>query len=72
MLPAWRGLAGLLLAHVEAMARLSGGSRLTLNVRLALPGNIALFARQGFREVRPESHPGFAEPTFCVMEKPLR
>jgi GNAT superfamily N-acetyltransferase len=74
VLPRWRGhgAAGLLLAHAEAAARLAGAARLTLNVRLALPGNIGFFARRGFHEVGRLSHPGFDEATFCVMEKPLR
>lgn len=72
--PEWRGrgLARRLIAHVEAEVAARELARVTLNVRIALPGNRELFAACGFREVERRSHPGFAEPTYVVMEAGLR
>ena len=33
--------------------------------------NRRLFAGRGFVETTRETHPGYAEPTFVNMEKPL-
>src|SRR5690349_20240278 len=66
-----RGIAGRLIAYVEAFARRAGAPALSLKVRIALPDNVRLFARLGFREVSRDAHPGFAEPTSIRMEKRL-
>src|SRR5262245_11292788 len=60
VLPEWRGqgLAGCLIGEVEAAARTAGRERVALGVRIALPGNIALFERLGYREVGRETHEG--------------
>ena len=72
--PAWRGrgLAGRLLDAAEAEARRRGVARLRLHARIELPANRRLFARHGYVEVELRAHPGYAEPTFAVMEKALR
>jgi len=66
-----RGIARRLIAAVEAYAREIGAARVTLGVRLALPGNIAYFQRQGFVETGRKAHPGFDAPTSMDMEKRL-
>jgi predicted N-acetyltransferase YhbS len=73
VLPAWRrqGIARALLAAGEAEARRRGLARMTLRVRLALDENQRLFAGFGFAPVRQGAHPGYAEPTYLVMEKAL-
>ncbi len=59
------------MAEAEREARRRGLPRLHLRVRLSLPGNLALFASLGFREIAREAHAGYAEPTTSVMEKRL-
>ena len=66
-----RGLARALMAEAERKARRRGLPRLHLRVRLALPGNLALFAALGFREIAREAHAGYVAPTTSVMEKRL-
>lgn len=66
-----RGLAKALLAAAEAEARCRGMPKLLLSTRLALTDNRRLFAAAGFTEVAFHAHPGYAEPTFVDMEKPL-
>ena len=66
-----QGIANRLLAAVEAHARGSGARRLTLNVRLVLSGNIRLFEGAGYRIIGQGSHPGFAVPTYHIMQKDL-
>jgi len=66
-----RGIAGRLIAHIESFARRTGVPALSLKVRIALPDNIRLFTRLGFREVSRDAHPGFAAPTSIRMEKRL-
>ena len=73
VMSAWRGrgLARALLAAAEAEARRRGLARRTLRVRLALDDNQRLFARFGFKPAGQGAHPGYAAPTFVVMEKRL-
>ncbi|WP_374312842.1 GNAT family N-acetyltransferase [Dongia sp.] len=73
VLPARRrlGIAQGLLAAVEDYAREVGAGALRLNVRLVLSGNIRLFEGLGYRITGQGSHPGFAVPTYHVMEKRL-
>lgn len=66
-----RGLARRLIAAAEEEGRRRGLARLWVKVRLALPGNLALFAGLGFREVGREAHPGYAAPTTAILEKAL-
>ena len=66
-----RGIARRLVAAAEDYAYRRGLDRVELNVRIALPDNIALFAALGYRETGRGTHPGFAEPTYLVMEKAL-
>ncbi len=65
------GAARALIAAGEAEARRRALPRLHLRVRLALEDNRRLFAACGFATIREGAHPGYAEPTFVVMEKAL-
>ncbi len=66
-----QGFAQRLLALAEAEAMRQGLTRTRLRVRLDLDDNRRLFERSGYREVARRAHPGYDEPTFAVMEKPL-
>jgi predicted N-acetyltransferase YhbS len=66
-----RGIAGALIANVEARAHELGLARVQLGVRVALPGNRAYYERLGYRFVEARAHAGYAEPTFVILEKNL-
>ena len=66
-----QGLARRLMLTGEDYVRARGLARVEVNVRIALTGNIALFQSLGYRETARESHPGYPEPTYLVMEKSL-
>jgi ribosomal protein S18 acetylase RimI-like enzyme len=66
-----KGLARRLVQSGEGFARVRGLRVAEVQVRIALPGNIALFQSLGYRETDRRSHPGFAQPTYLVMEKSL-
>lgn len=66
-----RGLATLLLGTAEAEALRRGLPLLWLSTRLSLISNRRLFARFGFTESTRHAHPGFAQPTFVDMVKPI-
>jgi predicted N-acetyltransferase YhbS len=58
--PAWRksGVARALIAAADDEARRSGAKRLTLRVRVTLPGNLAYFKRAGFAVIGEGQDPG--------------
>ena len=64
-----RGIARALVAYVEARAQELGFSRVQLGVRVALTGNRTYYERLGYRFVEARTHPGYAEPTFVILEK---
>jgi ribosomal protein S18 acetylase RimI-like enzyme len=66
-----RGLARRLMLAGEDFLRARGLRLAEVQVRIVLTGNIALFQSLGYRETARESHPGFAQPTYLVMEKSL-
>ena len=66
-----RGLARALIDAAEAEARRRALPRLHLRVRLALDENRRFFEASGFRVTSEGAHPGYAAPTFAVMEKAL-
>ena len=66
-----RGLARRLMLAGEGFVREQGLKSVEVQVRIALTGNIALFQSLGYRETARKSHPGYAEPTYLVMEKSL-
>jgi ribosomal protein S18 acetylase RimI-like enzyme len=65
------GVARRLILAGEAFVRARGLRSAEINVRIALIGNIALFAALGYRETQRRAHPGWTEPTYLVMEKSL-
>ena len=73
VLPAFRqhGVGQALVAAVENKAQAQGYMRMSLAVRIALPRNRAFFERLGYTITSYESHPGFTEPTFMHLMKPL-
>jgi ribosomal protein S18 acetylase RimI-like enzyme len=73
VLPAYRnrGIARMLIDHVEAFARNLGLARVQLSVRIAQPHNRAYYERLGYRFIEARAHSGFAEPTYDVLEKAL-
>ncbi len=66
-----QGLARRLMLAGESFLRDRGLSLAEVQVRIALTGNIALFQSLGYRETARESHAGYSEPTYLVMEKSL-
>jgi predicted N-acetyltransferase YhbS len=67
-----RGIAGALIAYVEARARELGLARVQLGVRVALSNNRAYYERLGYRFVEARTHAGYTEPTFVILEKSLK
>jgi ribosomal protein S18 acetylase RimI-like enzyme len=65
------GIARRLMLSGEDFARSCGLRVAEINVRIALTGNIALFEGLGYRETQRLAHPGWARPTYLVMEKSL-
>ena len=65
------GIARRLLQAAEQTAWALGLECMSLGTRLALPGNRALFAGSGFREIAYHAHTGYAAPTWVEMEKRL-
>jgi ribosomal protein S18 acetylase RimI-like enzyme len=66
-----QGLARRLMLSGEGFVRSNRLRRAEVQVRIALSGNIALFQALGYRETGRGTHPGFAQPTYLVMEKAL-
>jgi len=66
-----RGVASALVDAAKDEARRRGARRITLGARIALPGNVALFRRNGFAIVRETCHPVFTTPTSYDMELAL-
>jgi hypothetical protein len=56
-----------LIDAAKAHARDVGAHRMTLNTRIMMPGNVALFRKHGFAVTGEGTHPGFAAPTFYTM-----
>ncbi|MGC4045236.1 MAG: GNAT family N-acetyltransferase [Armatimonas sp.] len=67
-----KGLATLLICHLEVLAREAGLSRLTCSVRMAKTDNVALYTRHGFQIMgtRIVYRDGIEVPTGD-LEKPL-
>jgi predicted N-acetyltransferase YhbS len=73
VLPDYRkqGIAHALVEAIEDRARELNLPKVTLGVRVQLPGNRAFFERLGFQIVAYDSHDGYSEPTFMTLEKKL-
>jgi ribosomal protein S18 acetylase RimI-like enzyme len=67
-----RGLGRALLAHAEERARELGLPRVRLGVRAALARQIAYYEDLGYRRVGDGTHPGYAGPTYLLLERPAR
>jgi ribosomal protein S18 acetylase RimI-like enzyme len=65
-----RGLGRALLAHAEERARALGLPRVRLGVRAALARQIAYYEGLGYRRVGDGTHPGYAGPTYLLLERP--
>ena len=66
-----RGLGRALVEFVEAHARFRNLPRVYLGVRIALERQRAYYQRLGYRPIGEAAHPGFAGPTYVLMEKGL-
>ncbi len=73
VLPSFRqhGIASALITAVEDKAKQQGYTGVSLSVRTSLPRNQDYFKRLGYSITGYESHPGYTEPTFMHMLKPL-
>lgn len=71
VLPDWRrhGVGRALVAYVEAEAQRRRLPRVTLGVRIQLPGNRAYYEALGYQVVATGAHPGYTTPTFYDMHK---
>ena len=67
-----RGIGRALMAWAEGQASNRGLSRVTVGVRLSLPGNLAFYRRLGYEVVAEYSHPGYDRPTWVSMQKSVR
>lgn len=73
VLPEYRraGIGRALLTYVEEQARQADCAYVRAGVRLALPGNLAFFARLGYTNILADRHPGYTAPTFGHVVKEL-
>ncbi len=67
-----RGLSRPLIEAAETRALELHLPLARLNVRVALPENRAYYARLGYTHHAYGTHPGYATPTYEVMERRLR
>ncbi|MGE3796834.1 MAG: GNAT family N-acetyltransferase [Thermomicrobiales bacterium] len=66
-----QGVASALMAFVENRARQLGVSAVQVEVRSALPGNIAFFEKRGFSVVSIDPHPRDPSQTSVTMRKDI-
>lgn len=66
-----RGVASALMAHADERAAAHGLPVVRVEVRSALPGNIALFKRLGFIHVETRPHPRMPSVTTVTLEKSI-
>jgi ribosomal protein S18 acetylase RimI-like enzyme len=73
VLPAHRGqgIAAALLSAMEEQARLRALPELRVEVRLGLPGNVALFRHLGFRTISEQPHPRGPAYWTVILDKPI-
>ena len=62
------GVGRLLIAHARDLARSLGDSALRVEVREALPTNIAFFEAEGFVRISREPHPRLPTSFFLILE----
>ena len=66
-----RGLGRALIEHAEGRARERNLARVRLGVRAVLVRQRGYYERLGYRPVGAAAHPGYAEPTYLLLEKEL-
>lgn len=73
VLPDFRqhGVGLALITAVEEKAKQQGYTGVSISVRTGLPRNQAFFEHLNYTVTGYESHPGYTEPTFMHMLKPL-
>ena len=73
VLPQFRklGIGRALIDYVEAQAANLKVFRVQLGVRIALPHLKTYYEQLGYRIVSNETHPGYTQPTYEMMEKDL-
>ena len=71
VLPPFRklGVGRALIDYVEAQAVKLSVPRVQLGVRIAPPQLTDYYERLGYRIISYETHPGFTQPTYVMMEK---
>lgn len=67
-----KGYAGVLIDHAERRARSLNLEKLTLQTRVELIENHAIFLALGFAKAGETAHPGFVRPTSFRFEKLLK
>jgi predicted N-acetyltransferase YhbS len=67
-----RGVGRELINYVETRARTLGLAGVRMGVRVALRPLHAYYDRLGYRLLEYRTHPGYAEPTYIILEKDLR
>jgi len=63
------GIGRALMAWAEAQAIDRRLSRVTVGVRLSLPGNLGFYRRLGYEVIAEHAHPGYDRPTWVLMQK---
>jgi ribosomal protein S18 acetylase RimI-like enzyme len=66
-----RGIAAALMNAMEEQARALGLPEIRVEVRLSLPGNVALFRRLGFQTISEQPHPRGPAYWTIILGKPL-
>jgi len=71
VLPQFRklGIGRALIDYVEAQAIKLNMPRVQLGARIALPHLKAYYEKLGYHIISYETHPGYAQPTYVMMEK---
>jgi ribosomal protein S18 acetylase RimI-like enzyme len=74
VLPRFRkvGVGRALIDYVEAQAANLKVHRVQLGVRIALPQLKAYYEKLGYHIVSYETHPGYIQPTYVMMEKDVK
>lgn len=64
-----RGIGSALMAWAEGEALTNGSRAVTLGVRVALPGNLAFYAKLGYEVTGEHRHAGYRQTTWLSMRK---
>jgi N-acetylglutamate synthase-like GNAT family acetyltransferase len=67
-----RGIGRSLIEHVEAKARSLNLPYVRLGERVALPRLRAYYDCMGYRYLESRTHPGYASPTYVILQKDIR